>query len=91
MLPHSAMKTELIGWGASALLLMTIVSQLVKQWRARSSEGVSYLLFVGQILASVLFVVYSALIGDAVFIVTNALMLASAVVGLGITWRFRAR
>lgn len=83
------MKTELIGWGASALLLMTIVSQLVKQWRARSSEGVSYLLFVGQVLASIGFVVYSALIGDTVFIVTNALMLASALVGLAITWRFR--
>ncbi len=83
------MKTELIGWGASALLLMTIISQLVQQWRARSSEGVSYLLFVGQILASSGFVAYSVLVGDTVFIVTNALMLASAVVGLGITWRFR--
>lgn len=89
MLWHGGMKTELIGWGASALLLMTIISQLVKQWRARTSEGVSYLLFVGQILASVGFVAYSALIGDAVFIVTNALMLASALVGLGITWRFK--
>lgn len=83
------MVAQLIGWGASALLLATIVSQLVKQWRARSSEGVSYFLFAGQVGASTGFVVYSALVGDRVFVVTNSLMLVSAVVGVGITWRFK--
>lgn len=83
------MSEQIIGWGASALLLATIISQLVEQWRARSSEGVSYLLFAGQIAASSGFVVYSALTGDTVFIVTNSLMLASAAVGLALTWRFK--
>ena len=45
----------------------------------RRSEGVSRWLFVGQIAASSGFTIYSVLVGNAVFVVTNAILLASAV------------
>lgn len=44
-------------------------------------EGVSWLLFAGQIAASTGFVTYSLLIGNIVFIVTNSLILATAITG----------
>jgi uncharacterized protein with PQ loop repeat len=72
---------ELIGWFSSATLLFTLSGQVYRQWRARSVEGVSWVLFAGQILASVGFVTYSVLIGNVVFIVTNSLILATAVAG----------
>ena len=81
------MPPEVIGWAASAILLATLIRQIVTQLRDRSAQGVSRWLFVGQIAASVGFVTYSALVGDWVFIVTNACILATAIVGQIVTWR----
>lgn len=73
--------TELIGWFAAAVLLATIGRQVYSQWRDRSTKGLSRWLFIGQMTASVAFVVYSWLLDNWVFVVTNLLMLATAVVG----------
>ncbi len=78
---------DLIGWGASLILLATILQQIYSQWRNGSAEGVSMFLFGGQILASSAFVTYSVMVGDMVFIMTNAALLLSHFVGFGLTWR----
>lgn len=80
---------ELVGWTSSAILLATLVRQVVKQWREGSSEGVSRWLFVGQTAASLGFTVYSALVRNWVFVVTNALILLNAIVGVLIVRRHR--
>lgn len=82
---------EFIGWGSSTVLLLTLMGQVVRQWRAASVEGVSWGLFGGQIAASLGFVTYSLLIGNTVFIVTNCLILATAVAGQIIYLRRRRR
>lgn len=81
--------TEFIGWSASVILLITIISQIRKQWRTGSNKGVSKWLFVGQVASSIGFTVYSVLTGDAVFIVTNALLLLSNLAGVYIYFRNR--
>jgi uncharacterized protein with PQ loop repeat len=82
--------TEAIGWLSSGVLLLTIGRQVYKQWAAGTSEGVSIWLFVGQIAASTGFTIYSVLVKNWVFVVTNALMLVNAFVGYGITvWQRR--
>jgi uncharacterized protein with PQ loop repeat len=73
--------TELIGWSAAAILLATIGRQVFTQWRDRTTAGVSHWLFIGQLCASVGFVIYSWLLGDWVFVATNAAMLVTALVG----------
>ncbi|HXJ03092.1 MAG TPA: hypothetical protein VNH44_17870 [Micropepsaceae bacterium] len=73
--------TDLIGWGAAAILLATLARQVYTQWRDRTSTGVSRWLFVGQCAASVGFVVYSWLVGSWVFVVTNVLILLTAISG----------
>jgi len=83
--------TEAIGWISSLILLATIVRQVYKQWRERSSEGVSRWLFIGQTAASIGFSVYSYLLGSWVFLFTNLAMLASALVGEAIFKRNKAR
>jgi len=80
---------QALGWASSLVLLFTIAAQIHKQWRERSAKGVSPWLFVGQTAASVGFTVYSALTGNWVFTVTNALLLVSAVCGFIITWHFK--
>lgn len=82
---------NLIGWAATAVLLATLVRQIAKQAKDTNAEGVSIWLFVGQITASLLFVVYSALVGNVVFVVTNSLVLLTAVVGQVIVSRNKRR
>lgn len=81
--------TDLLGWLSSFILLVTIVQQIWTQWRERSTKGVSKWLFIGQTAASAGFTVYSWLVGNWVFVVTNSLLLASAIVGCLLTWSFR--
>jgi MtN3 and saliva related transmembrane protein len=85
------MSVELIGWVSSAILVLTIGKQVAKQWREGSSEGVSRWLFIGQLAASAGFTIYSLLVRNWVFVVTNALMLGNAVLGLFIVLRHRRR
>jgi len=54
--------TEVIGWAAAAILLLTIGRQVFTQWRDRTTAGLSRWLFVGQLAASTGFVVYSWLL-----------------------------
>jgi uncharacterized protein with PQ loop repeat len=82
---------DAIGWASSAILVATIGKQVHKQWKAGSSEGVSRWLFFGQIAASTGFTIYSALVGNWVFVVTNALLLVDAIVGLVIVLHHRRR
>ena len=70
-----------LGWGASAILLATLLRQVYVQWRERSTDGVSSWLFVGQITASVGFVAYSWLVDNRVFVVTNSAILLTAILG----------
>lgn len=72
---------QLIGWISSAILLLTIATQITRQWKSGSSKGVSRWLFIGQMAASGGFILYSWLVRDWVFIVTNSLMLFSAAIG----------
>lgn len=76
-----------IGWFSSVVLLATILNQIYTQWKKGTSEGVSWFLFIGQLVASIGFVTYSVLQKDPVFIATNALLLCSHLVGLYITYR----
>jgi MtN3 and saliva related transmembrane protein len=73
---------ELLGWFSSAILVLTITKQLHRQWQAGTSKGVSIWLFVGQCAASCGFLVYSVLIHNWVFVVTNSLLGLEAVLGL---------
>ncbi|AMJ55267.1 MULTISPECIES: PQ-loop domain-containing transporter [Stenotrophomonas] len=73
--------TEGIGWAASAILLATLIRQIVKQAKTEHPEAISTWLFIGQAAASTLFVIYSILVGNTVFIVTNSCLLLTALVG----------
>jgi uncharacterized protein with PQ loop repeat len=83
--------TEAIGWASSFILVLTIAKQVYKQWHEGSSEGVSKWLFVGQMAASLGFTVYSWLVNNWVFVVTNSLMLVNGLLGLLIVLRHRRR
>lgn len=85
------MQTEMIGWTSALILLLTVSSQVLQQWRTRTTAGVSHWLFTGQISASTGFVVYSALVANWVFVATNTLLLLAAILGQVLFLRNRHR
>jgi MtN3 and saliva related transmembrane protein len=85
------MLVEAVGWVSSLILVLTIAKQVYKQWQEGTSEGVSKWLFVGQISASLGFTVYSWLVRNWVFVVTNSLMLLGGLLGLAIVFHHRRR
>jgi MtN3 and saliva related transmembrane protein len=72
---------ELIGWLSSAILLATITRQVFTQWKTKSTAGVSHWLFVGQVAASTGFTIYSLLLHNWVYVVSNICLLITAVIG----------
>jgi uncharacterized protein with PQ loop repeat len=81
--------TEIIGWASSVILVVTIARQVAKQWTDRTSAGVSTWLFVGQLAASVGFTIYSLLVKNWVFAVTNGVMILNGLFGYAITMRHK--
>ena len=70
-----------VGWLAGLILLATVGTQVFTQWKAGTIQGLSRWLFIGQIAASIGFVIYSWAVGNWVFVVTNFFMLITACLG----------
>lgn len=73
-----------VGWSASVVVVVTTIGQIYKQWQAHSSKGVSPFLFVGNVLASLLFLNYAIMIKNVVYEVTNSVMVLASVCGLAL-------
>lgn len=82
---------DMVGWLSALILLLTVGSQVYEQWRSGSSRGVSPWLFSGQLAASTGFVIYSAAVGNWVFVMANAATWCAAVVGQCLYLRNRGR
>jgi MtN3 and saliva related transmembrane protein len=80
---------DAVGWAASLILFATVSRQVWKQWKEGQGEGVSRWLFLGQMAASTGFLVYSWLLQQWVFVVSNAFLLLAAIVGQVISMRIR--
>ena len=75
---------NLVGWGSTLILISTLGAQIAKQLKSGKANNVSPWLFVGQCAASLGFLIYSVLVGSAVFVVSNALILVTALIGEGV-------
>ncbi len=80
--------TEIIGWSSSLILLLTLIKQVYKQWKDGETEGVSKWLFIGQLCASVGFTIYSYLVENWVFMVTNGLLTINNIIGISLYFYF---
>lgn len=83
--------TDLIGWISTTILVLTVGRQAWTQWKQGSTAGLSHWAFIGQLAASAGFVVYSYLLGNRVFVVSNIFLLIIAAVGQVLYLRNRRR
>src|SRR3546814_8173550 len=79
--PEWPVNPDIVSWAASAVLLVTLSRHIYTQWQDKDAKGVSRWLFVGPIAAYCGFIAYSWLLDILVLIVTNSLILLTAVVG----------
>ena len=75
---------EIIGWVSSLVLLATLVKQVHKQWKDKTSEGISKWLFAGQLAASIGFTVYSVATASWVFAFTNFALTINNIIGVSL-------
>lgn len=80
--------TEIIGWASSIILLLTLVKQVHKQWKDGTSEGLSQWLFIGQLIASIGFTIYSFLVSNWIFTITNSLLTINNILGICLYFYF---
>jgi MtN3 and saliva related transmembrane protein len=82
---------DVVGWTSSLILLSTIGRQTYTQWKTKATAGVSRWLFVGQLAASAGYTIYSYMLHNWVFLVSNIALLATAVAGEAIYLSNRRR
>lgn len=78
---QSDIVVDLVGWFSALTLLVTLIYQVGKQWRDRTNKGVTKWLFIGQLVASTGFITYSVLVDNIIFVITNSLIAAVAILG----------
>jgi len=80
---------EWVGWAAASIMVFTLYAQVLKNIKEKKLKGVNPLLYYGQAAASLGFIIYSSSISSWVFVITNALALVSAVIGIYLVHRYR--
>lgn len=79
---------DAIGWASSIILLLTLVKQVHKQWKDGETEGVSSLLFIGQLFSSIGFTIYSFLVENWIFTITNGILVINNILGICLYFYF---
>jgi MtN3 and saliva related transmembrane protein len=82
---------DVIGWISTGILVLTVGRQAYSQWKEGSTKGLSKWTFIGQLAASTGFVVYSFLLDNIVFVVSNLFLLMIAAVGQALYLKNRRR
>ena len=69
---------DIIGYAAGTLILISIIPQIIKSWRTKSTKDLSlwrYLIYVGGVF---LWLVYGLVLWNGPIIIVNAINLALA-------------
>ena len=82
---------NLLGWSATLVLLVTLIAQIRREIQSGKVDAISPLLFVGQCAASLGFLTYSVLVDNLVFVVSNAMILIVALIGVYVRHMLTAR
>lgn len=82
---------EVIGWASSLILLLTLIKQVYKQWKDGETKGVSSWLFIGQLLSSIGFTVYSYLVENWIFTITNGILTINNLIGICLYFYFSTK
>ena len=70
--------TDLIGFSAGALILSSMIPQIIKSWRTKQTKDLSLLMFVIYVSGIMTWLVYGLLLKSYPIIITNSINLILA-------------
>jgi len=79
---------DIIGYAAGALILISLVPQIIKSWRTKSTKDISLLRYIIYTFGVVLWLSYGIILRNGPMILTNSinLCLASSILFLKIKY-----
>ena len=80
---------DILGMIAGTLTTIAFVPQVVKTWRSKSTEDISYGMFILFSLGLLLWLVYGIVIDALPIIISNTITLVLALVILGLKFRYK--
>lgn len=83
------MEPLILGWLATFLFSLALATQIAKTLRTKVTSGVSAYLFVLNLVANVIALVYATLIGQPPLQIKYILGILVSGVGLVVYWRYR--
>jgi len=83
------MPPDILGMIAGTLTTIAFVPQVVKTWRSKSTEDISYGMFILFSLGLVMWLAYGIVINALPIIISNTITLALALVILGLKFRYK--
>ena len=82
------MLVEIIGFLAAFTSTVSLIPQIIKTFRTKSAEDVSFFMLVNFLVTSLLWLLYGLMIGAAAVWVANAIMTLFSIVMLALKVRF---
>jgi MtN3 and saliva related transmembrane protein len=80
--------TTVLGLVAGCLTTFSLVPQILKVWRCRSAEDVSYKMYFVLSAGSLLWIYYGVLKEEIAIIITNSMTLVLDVTVIYLKWKF---
>jgi MtN3 and saliva related transmembrane protein len=69
---------DIIGYSAGLLILVSIVPQIIKSWKTKSTKDISLLRYIIYILGIILWLTYGIILANGPMIITNSINLCLA-------------
>ena len=79
---------EVLGYVAGAVTTFTFLPQVIKTWKDKSAKDISLLMFVIAAANEIMWIAYGVMIDEMVIILTNAILLAMALLMIFFKFRF---
>lgn len=80
---------DILGMIAGTLTTLAFIPQVVKTWNSKSTQDISYGMFILFSLGVLLWLVYGIVLGALPIIISNAVTLALASIILGLKFRYK--
>jgi MtN3 and saliva related transmembrane protein len=80
---------QTLGWIATILFSVMIIPQMIKTLKSKDTRGVSFLLFVIFLIANIIALIYSVLIGEKPLIIKYVIAIETTVAYMGIFLYYR--
>lgn len=83
--------TTVLGYIAGTISTLTFLPQVVKTWRTKSANDVSFFMFIFATISVILWFIYGILIQDGAIIYTNSFIFVLSIIMLYLIFKYLSK